>query len=188
MTNMKPSFGYQNILVVLLALALAQFACGLGARPSSSGSQDTPSSGERASNPTLAETPSPVATAIESTGTALVTRTPSFDWGGPWEMYFSQPKDSDSVIINQSGNAISGTLSDPNNAITITGTLTADKHGVSGTWKSETFGTSGTFQWRFVPGNPDQFVGSATGDYFVGTVGWCGFRSGASKPDPCLWP
>ena len=48
---MKSPFGYQRILIILLALTLAQFACNLGARPSSSGSQETSTSVAQATQP-----------------------------------------------------------------------------------------------------------------------------------------
>ena len=48
---MKSSFGFQQILIVLLALTIAQFACNLGAQPSSTGSQETPASVAQATQP-----------------------------------------------------------------------------------------------------------------------------------------
>jgi len=42
---MKSPFGYQRIVIVLLTLALVQFACSFGTQPSSTGPQETPVSG-----------------------------------------------------------------------------------------------------------------------------------------------
>lgn len=51
-TNTKPPFGYPQILMALMVLALAQFACNLGAQSSTStGPQQTPFSGPQATQP-----------------------------------------------------------------------------------------------------------------------------------------
>lgn len=41
---MKSPFGYRQILIVMLVVALAQFACSFGAQPSTTGAPPTPSS------------------------------------------------------------------------------------------------------------------------------------------------
>jgi hypothetical protein len=48
---MRSQFGYQRIIIVLLALALAQLACGFGTQPASTGSSQTPASGAQATQP-----------------------------------------------------------------------------------------------------------------------------------------
>jgi hypothetical protein len=69
----------------------------------------------------------------------------------------------------------------------LTGTLTADGMGVTGSWENLTYGNSGPFRWQFVPENGHQFVGSHN---FVDAEPqpFCGSRSGAPQPDPCMWP
>jgi cytochrome c len=51
---MRSHIGYRRIFVILLALAIAQFACSFGAQPSSTGSQDTPASGAQPVQPSPA--------------------------------------------------------------------------------------------------------------------------------------
>jgi cytochrome c len=48
---MKPPFNYRQILIVLLALTLAQFACSFGAQPTSAVPQPTLSSEQQATQP-----------------------------------------------------------------------------------------------------------------------------------------
>jgi hypothetical protein len=116
------------------------------------------------------------------------TPTPSFNWTGTWTVWFGSPPTSHStMVLTQTGNTVSGSFDflGPS-TITHSGTLSANYQGVSGTWAS-TIGTSGGFQWQIKAGNPNQFVGS-TWSQGGQPVDFCGARSGASQPSPCLWP
>jgi len=131
----------------------------------------------------------------EVTPTPASTQPPSeaaFDWGGDWTIYKPVSGDNiDQALFVISGDSLTGgfTSGEPGyeEVVTLTGTLTADGSGVSGTWQNLTYGNSGPFRWQFVAENGHQFVGSWE---FVDSdpQPFCGFRSGAPQPNPCMSP
>ena len=135
------------------------------------------------------------------TPTSTVTPTPAptqppteapFVWAGEWNFYYPTSGSTEKhVVFVQSGNSISFIVTAGESGSDETyngkGTLTADGMSISGSWENSTYSVKGTFQWRFVADNGHQFVGSTD---MVGydTQAWCGYRTGAPQPDPCMWP
>jgi hypothetical protein len=148
-----------------------------------------------ASEPSVTQKASPAPTATtEVTPTPAPTQPPSeapFEWAGDWAMYHTTSDSTYTATLVQSGKTISSTYTTVDSGfeetITLKGTLTADGMSVSGTWENITFNAVGTFQWHFVDDNGHQFIGSTD---MVGfdTQDWCGNRSGAPRPNPCMWP
>jgi hypothetical protein len=178
--------------VLLLVPLLVAMACvGTGATGNTDNPTETPESKTLVTQPvTSAPTPT-----IAVTPTPAPTQPPSeapFDWAGAWNMYFPTSGITDhQVLFIVSENTITCeyTSGDPGyeEVVTLTGTLTADGMGASGTWINKTFGATGTFTWKFVDDNGHQFVGN-TGMAGYDDQAWCGYRSGAPQPDPCMWP
>ena len=174
---------------LLLVPVLAVMAC-LGTSSTPSISSETADSEAAATHPDSA-----VSTATRSvTPTPAPTEPPTeatFEWAGDWTMYHTTSDSTYSATLVQSGNSISSTYISGaegfEETVTLQGVITADGMGASGTWQNLTYGTTGSFQWQFALGNGHQFIGSTD---LVGfdTQDWCGYRSGAPLPDPCMWP
>jgi hypothetical protein len=175
---------------MLLIPALAAMAClGTGVTPEIPPETTSPKplasqSATSAPTPTTEVPPTPAPTQPPSEA--------PFDWGGDWTIYHPVSGDKiDQAPFVVLGNTITGeyTSGDPGyeEFVTLTGTLTVDGRGVTGTWQNLTYGNSGPFRWQFVPENGHQFVGSYE---FVDSEPqpFCGSRSGAPQPDPCIWP
>lgn len=111
------------------------------------------------------------------------TPTPEFSWAGSWTAYtnlFSGVMQTYNMTVSVNGKTFSGVvdLSGWDDA-TLTGTLSDDFLSVSGTWTSPT--NNGTF--KFFALGLLQFQGNGND----GAVwAWCGSRSSAGEPDPCL--
>jgi hypothetical protein len=174
------------MLLIPVLVAMACMGTGVTSDISSETAASEPSITQRAS-------PAPTAT-IEATPTPAPTQPPSeapFVWAGDWTMHHTTSGITNQVTLVQSGNSISSTYTsgDPGyeETVSLKGTLTADGMSVSGTWENITYSSTGTFQWHFVDDNGHQFIGSTD---MVGfdTQDWCGYRTGAPQPDPCMWP
>jgi hypothetical protein len=138
-----------------------------------------------ASTPTSTATPTPAPTQPP-------TEKP-FVWAGEWNFYYPTSGSTEKhVVFVQSGNSISFIVTAGESGSDETyngkGTLTPDGMSVSGTWENITYSSKGTFQWKFVADNGYQFVGSTGEDAIGPPQAWCGYRTGAPQPDPCMWP
>jgi hypothetical protein len=178
--------------VLLLIPLLVVMACvGSGASGNTDNPTETPDSKPLVTQPV---TSAPTSTTAV-TPTPAPTQPPSkapFEWDGTWILYLPVSDDKiNQAVFVVSGNTVTTeyTSGDPGfeENLILTGTLTADGMGVTGTWENLTYGNSGPFRWQFVPENGHQFVGSYN---FVGDEPqpYCGSRSGAPQPDPCMWP
>lgn len=114
------------------------------------------------------------------TPTATYTPTPSFEWGGNWQVLWGGTGPMPTTF-NKAGNTISFKISVLVN-IDLVGTIGNGGQNLAGTWVSD-FPGNGTFQLQIKSGNPNQFVGSTN----LGTA-ICGAKNGASLPSPCQWP
>jgi hypothetical protein len=122
----------------------------------------------------------PVATPPPSP-TPAATATPLFNWNGAWSTSANGTLYTGS--LTQSGNAVSGMLEPSSgNTMTINGTVSGDGSVVTGAYSLE-YGGSGVFEWKMLS-NLNQFTGNGAS----GSYAWCGWRSGASIPMPCLGP
>ena len=174
---------------IFLVPVLAVMAC-LGTSTTPEIPSDTADS-----EPLVTQQVSPAPTATTPvTPTPAPTEPPTealFEWAGVWTMYHTTSDSTYLATLVQSGNSISSTYISGEEGyeetVTLTGVMTADGMAVSGTWENLTYGNNGSFQWHFAQDNGHQFVGSTE---FVGldTQDWCGYRSGAPRPDPCMWP
>ena len=173
---------------MFLIPVLAVMAClGTGGAPSTSTTEGSEATA------TQRESPAPTATrSVTPTPAPTEPPTePAFEWGGDWTMHHTTSDSTYLATLVQSGNSISSTYISGDEGfeetVTLTGVITADGMDVSGTWQNLTYGTTGSFQWQFAVDNGHQFVGS-TDMFGFDTQDWCGYRSGAPLPDPCMWP
>ncbi len=120
--------------------------------------------------------------------TPTVTPTPAVLWTGSWTTFIQDPVEREegfwvfTVTVNQTNNTASGTAVGSEESwgtIQMSGALSADQTTWSGTWQSAD--ESGAFLWHWI--NPNQFNGNMGGDLY-----WCGFREGAGRPTPCMYP
>lgn len=121
------------------------------------------------------------------TPTNTATATASFDYNGTWNTYIGPaPLKLRVVTLSRSGNTVTGGYTYPGGSVYITGTLSGGGQTLTGTWDDDSTGAGvdGNFVWQIKAGNLNQFVGN----YGGGAGEWCGARSGASTPDPCLGP
>ncbi|MBI3158206.1 MAG: hypothetical protein HYZ26_01230 [Chloroflexi bacterium] len=119
------------------------------------------------------------------TPTPTYTPTPELYWQGDWNFYFEVSGASVTSTVTQSGKTISGSFVYLGTTITYTGTVSADGKTVNGTWTNTSTSDTGPFTWALKK-NINQFVGNTTSG---GTAyAWCGYRTGASLPSPCLGP
>lgn len=118
------------------------------------------------------------------TPTPSLTPTPSVVWADTWKIWVGPvPLTQYTMTLTRDGNSITGTFAaGGGNTVTVNGTLSSDFTYASGTWSS-TAGGSGTFEWQRKK-NINQFIGNIDG----GAAEWCGAKSGASQPSPCLGP
>lgn len=111
------------------------------------------------------------------------TPTPAFVWEGAWTTYNFVPGDDPSnypMTVTVDEDTFSGEVALGEITVNLTGTLSEDNLSVSGTWTSTT--SDGTFAFYALGAN--QFQGSGQRDGLL--TAWCGGRSGAGMPDPCL--
>ena len=184
-------YPFALILVPVLTLTACLSTLAVPAKPQSDKLPETTDSKPPVTQPvTSAPTPTSAVTPMPAP-TQPPTEAP-FVWAGDWNFYFPTSGITDEhVVIAQSGKSISFTYTsgDPGSEETVNakGTLTADRKGISGTWENTTYGTTGTFKWQFVADNGHQFIGSTKMEGYD-TQAWCGYRTGAPQPDPCMWP
>ena len=108
-------------------------------------------------------------------------------FAGSWNMLIDG--DAVSVRVTQTGNTVSGIFTIGTVDFKFSGTVSADGQTVNGTWQDVAGSGSynGPFVWQLKK-NINQFVGSITNTPASYTGPWCGYRSGASAPSPCLYP
>ncbi len=123
------------------------------------------------------------------TPTPTLTPTPAFDWSGSWTIYVDDGAggyNTYSMSVSVSGNSASSTFPyGGGDSVTLSGSLTNGLQNWAGSY-TDTAAPGGTFQFKIKSGNSNQFIGS--GVLGGTTYEWCGARSGASQPSPCLWP
>lgn len=119
------------------------------------------------------------------TPTPTYTPTPIAYWAGSWSLYVEPLAGTYPLSLTQSGQSVSGSFVIGADTINISGTVSADGKTVTGTWTNTTSSVSGSFVWQLKT-NTNQFVGNFEDSGT--TYGWCGYRSGASMPSPCLGP
>lgn len=111
------------------------------------------------------------------------TPTPVYNWSGNWTTSFGKPNMQHETIIftlAQTGTTVTGSFTFGPDIVTLSGTLSADLKTLTGTWTA--LPTSGPFSFKLVSAN--QFVGNKDN----GSYEWCGYRSGAGLPSPCMGP
>lgn len=118
------------------------------------------------------------------TSTATPTTVP-YDYNGTWNTYVGGVT-LRVVTLSKSGNTVTGGYVYPGGSVFITGTLSNGGRTLTGTWDDDSngAGVDGNFVWQIKEHNTNQFVGN----YGGGAGAWCGARSGASTPDPCMGP
>jgi uncharacterized protein YraI len=120
------------------------------------------------------------------TPTITPTPTPEYIWDGNWAAWIDVNADGTLVscpmVMNRSGNNLTGTYDCGTFDGTITGTLSNGLRNASGTW-ANSLGGSGTFTFQRKLNNVNQFIGNYDGGY-----AWCGGRASASQPSPCFGP
>ena len=127
--------------------------------------------------------PLPAAT-MPPTPSPSPTPTPNVVWRGLWNIWVGpEPLTLYRMALSHTGLQISGSFdAGGGNIVSLEGTLSEDYQQARGVWVSSA-GGSGVFYWERRL-NPNQFVGNQDN----GTAAWCGSRSGASLPSPCLGP
>jgi hypothetical protein len=112
---------------------------------------------------------------------------PPYDWSGTWTFYVVVGGSTDTYTVPVAVSGNTATASFTYNAgadtVSMTGSLSNGGQNWSGTY-TDTGGPNGSFQFQLKSGNTNQFVGN----YNSGAGAWCGARSGASAPSPCLGP
>jgi hypothetical protein len=100
-------------------------------------------------------------------------------WYGPWSTSCEGSVPCGDVTLNQVGDTVDGSYA--GGAGLINGTVAGNK--LTGTWTrnpGSPSSTSGAFQF-FMTADGQQFQGNFNTSFY-----WCGNRSGASLPSPCL--
>jgi len=119
------------------------------------------------------------------TPTATFTPTPSFSWGGEWNITVKNAGSTYTGVMNfvVSGSSITGstTLNPGAFAYTFSGSISASMQIAGGTYSGA---GSGDWDAQIKSGNMNQFIGNLDS----GTWEFCGARAGSSMPAPCLWP
>ncbi len=111
------------------------------------------------------------------------TPTPSFVWTGTWETWIDA--NMGTLVLTQSGNSISGTLTGSGETFTISGTTSEGGRVANGEVRDAADVLEATFSWR-MRDSTNQFTGTWSDPPDDGV--WCGARNGAAKPDPCAGP
>jgi hypothetical protein len=125
-----------------------------------------------------------VAATQPPTPTNTATPTPSIVWDGNWNMYANGAAIG-VIDVNESGNSLSGAFSYSGSNFTFSLTLNSDKTAATGSYTNTTAVYTRPLVWQ-IKKNTNQFVGHFENG---GTnYEWCGWRSGASMPSPCLLP
>jgi hypothetical protein len=180
------------IIIPILTLTACLSTLALPTNTQSDKSPEATDSKPLATTQQVTSAPTPTSTV---TPTPAPTKPPTekpFVWAGDWNMHHTTSGNTYPVTLVQSGKTISGTsvTGDPGfeETYNLKGVISSDGMSVSGTWDNITFGTTGTFKWRFVADNGHQFIGSTDSDAIGEAQDWCGYRTGAPQPDPCMWP
>ena len=110
------------------------------------------------------------------------TPTSQFVWEGNWSMW-SNGVSVGTVNVNEEDNSLSGGFTWNGKEYTFSMSLNASHQQATGTYTNHTDAYTRVLVWRIKSGNLNQFEG-----YFenAGNFEWCGWRSGASMPDPCI--
>jgi len=109
-----------------------------------------------------------------------VTPTVSVNLGGEWVIWQgSKTQRLDIDFLQQGYSLVGNAATGGGHSILFKGTISQDGKSVTGTWET-TSGTSGTFN-TFLDATLSNFSGNLGGG-----VPFCGTRSGASQPSPCL--
>lgn len=110
------------------------------------------------------------------------TPTPSFVWGGSWNV--SVRNANGTMSLSQSGSSISGTLTLEGLSYQIAASTSDGGRQANGD-VLQNGNAVVDFTW-FMLDNTDQFQGSY--EQGQNTYPWCGYRDGAGYPSPCMWP
>ena len=124
-------------------------------------------------------TPTPTITPTHTiTPTFTLTSTPAVSWTGNWSTRFAGFDIT--VALNQSGSNVTGSFTAWAISYSMNGTLSGDKMTLTGTYTD----TVETYPFLFHIVSPNQFNGNGGS----GPNEWCGYRSGAGLPSPCMYP
>lgn len=180
------------IIIPILTLTACLSTLAVPTNTQSDKSPEATDSKPLATTQQVTSAPTPTSAVTPTPGSTQPPTEKPFVWAGDWNFYYpTSGSTAEHVNIVQSGNSISFTYTtgDPGSEETVNakGTLKAGGKSISGTWENITYGTTGTFKWQFVADNGHQFVGS-TDMAGYDTQAWCGYRTGAPQPDPCMWP
>jgi hypothetical protein len=111
------------------------------------------------------------------------TPTPSYVWSGAWDVWVAEV--SGSMTLNQTGSSVTGTLTVTGVDYNLSGTVSEGGRTLSGNMTSTTLPAPVPWVFR-MPSDTQQFRGKYTA--FGTDYPWCGARSGADLPSPCLGP
>jgi hypothetical protein len=118
------------------------------------------------------------------TPTPTYTPTPVAWFAGSWHMDADAENDV-VVTVTQNGLEIEGLFLYNGQELKFEGTVSGpDFKYASGTWDWDNGTADGTFEWE-IRTNTNTFHGN--GVTTTTPWEWCGWRSGSSKPSPCLW-
>lgn len=118
------------------------------------------------------------------TPTNTATPTPEVVWDGNWNMYANGAAIG-VIDVNESGNSLSGSFAYSGSNFTFSLTLNSAKTVATGSYTNTTAVYTRPLVWQ-IKKNTNQFIGHFEN---AGTnYEWCGWRSGASMPSPCLLP
>ena len=106
-----------------------------------------------------------------------------FNWDGSWVFYIGSS--TQSVVVTQSGDQISGTFTYDGETATFSALLSSNHQLATGSYSTPS-GYANTFKWQIKADNTDQFVGYLF--VFAGDEAMCGSRAGAPMPNPCYGP
>ena len=112
------------------------------------------------------------------------TPTPSYVWGGDWQVWVASAPGS--MTLSEDASSISGTLMNHfgNETAAFSGNKGEGGRIINGVI-TNTAGTEFQFSWRMLD-TMNQFSG---GYRRLGeNTAYCGARSGEPMPEPCLWP
>lgn len=108
-------------------------------------------------------------------------------FSGVWQLRFGNPPSvTGQATLVQTGQTVTGTYVDSHgHSGEIEGTITVQsitEMKLSGTWRNDQ-GEQDTFEWRLDLTTGRIFQGRRD----PGNSEWCGWREGASEPEPCGW-
>jgi hypothetical protein len=117
------------------------------------------------------------------TPTPTFTPTLAYNWTGTWTTSHGVTgtmHETYIVSLVQTGMIVSGSFSQGAFVVTLSGTLSADGSTLTGVWSDPP--NTGPFVFKIISMN--QFIGNRNSGFYE----WCGSRSGASLPSPCMGP